>query len=494
MAQIRISQLATLTTITGDDLLVIVQSGSAPSLTTFRVSVQSLNDGFFSLSGSVLSASLAQFAINSTSASYIPSASYAKTSSFIEFLKYDGGFNGTASNAVSSSWAHTSSVAINAVSASIATSASLAINANSASFVLSSSFSLLTLLAQTASFVKTSSFAETASYINLGTFSTNIPKWYGPFTASGYSGSKWGWTDPIERGIPICVLHDDTDITIMATCNIMNDADSSGGLHTLQVRLKPISASTNVGVYDIPSTSEVVGTSDDFQYIMSWSPSYFSYNHTLTSTFKKTGVKRGSYILWFYSRVTRKAFISNKTIGNIVTDRAYYNGSGDAIPSQYYLYDQAPSISSDEELECWIWPTSGSVKALVYANNEVKQGIMFAPTASISFRSSPSPRYDFIGRLFAGSFGRVYALPFLVTAGAISNGNCRASFTYTSASSIYTASFSASAGSTENAMVVAYLGSIPSVATNWKVLSVTQGALLSQIPIRTDVSSSWVAT
>jgi hypothetical protein len=159
-------------------------------------------------------------------------------------------------------------------------------------------------------------------------------------------------------------------------------------------------------------------------------------------------------------------------------------------------FDKAQAVDNNNQMECWMFPYSGAIRTTVYGTREIKQGILFAATASVSHRSSPTPHYDYIGKLFGGKFGRVYAMPFLVDDNSISNNMCRTSFYYYSGSVGFTASFSAStSGLSSGNTVVGFLGNIAGTSKLWQAnLNIsTIGIPLSSIPIRTDVSSSWVA-
>lgn len=495
MAQIRISQLTTLTTITGDDFLVIVDSGSSSALTTFRTSIQTLNDTYFAVSGSVLSASFSSHSLFAPTASNIISASYSKTGSVSDYLNFNGTFNGTASWALTSSVSVSSSLALFAVSSSLSVTSSFSLNANSASYVATASFTQLSPLALTASYAATASFALTASYINIS-LQNNIPQWYGPFTCSSYSESKWGWRDPIERGIPILVLYDDTDIIVQASANVIFNSDATGGPHTTQLRWKEITSSTSPGQYQIPNYTSELATADDWVEGGSHADSGgYSYVCNPTFMFSKTRLKRGSYILWFESRYTRKETLTTQTYGTTFTDPINVaNGThdGNIISTIYKLFDNAIPADTDDQLEEWMYPFSASSEATIYATKPVKQGVMFAATASVSHRSSPSPTFDFVGILFGGKFGRIYGVPFLVDQTSINAGSCNASFTYMSASVGFTASFSAStAGLSVGDTTTAWLGTLPSVASSWYLYNNTAGTLLTSIPIRTNLSTSW---
>ena len=102
---IPVSQLNELVSVTKDDFISVVDSGS---LTTFKVEVETVND-YFSTSGSVLSGS---WATNSISVSYALNADTAS------YCYPDRVYEMTASWAISSSYARTASLAVNSRTAS----------------------------------------------------------------------------------------------------------------------------------------------------------------------------------------------------------------------------------------------------------------------------------------------------------------------------------------------------------------------------------------
>ncbi len=108
MASVKISELNTLVSITSDDFIPIVDSGSG---TTYRATFNTLND-WMAIYGSASHADIADFAHTVTSASYANSASYALTASYatraLTASYYDlTSFN--AGTATSSSYANTAS-------------------------------------------------------------------------------------------------------------------------------------------------------------------------------------------------------------------------------------------------------------------------------------------------------------------------------------------------------------------------------------------------
>jgi len=292
-----------------------------------------------------------------------------------------------------------------------------------------------------------------------------------------------------------------------ATANMIDDTaagDSSpDGPHFLQLRWKSITSSVNPGIYQEPNYTDEYSTADD---VIEGNIYYGGGGHpTVMNTsflFSKTNVKRGSYVLWFESKHFKNTNIVDRTYGTILTDQLYTSpttpastNDGTKIPAINFIFDKAQAFNNNNELEQWIWPYSESISTTIYATKPIKQGIMFAATASVSFRSSPAPHYDYIGQLFGGGFGRVYAVPFLVDAASVSSGYCRALFTYISGSKSLTADFTAStAGTNIGDTIVAYSGSLPGVAKSWALTFNPFGLSLSTIPIRTDISSSWVAT
>lgn len=135
---IKISELDALTTVLGRDFFPLVQSGS---LTTYRVSVTTLNN-WFRVSGSALSASWASRSLNSLQA---VSASWASAS--LTSLQTVSASWASASRSSSFSTlaqtANTASYVINAVSASFAPfTQSVQVSASYASASLSSSYAL----------------------------------------------------------------------------------------------------------------------------------------------------------------------------------------------------------------------------------------------------------------------------------------------------------------------------------------------------------------
>lgn len=138
---IKISELDGLTTVTSDDFFPVVDSGS---LTTFRVTVATLNN-WFAISGSVLSASWASSSINSIRSISASFASASISSSFavsasVAFRSVSGSFTISASYASGST---TASYALRALSASFAPfTQSIQVSASYASASLSASYAL----------------------------------------------------------------------------------------------------------------------------------------------------------------------------------------------------------------------------------------------------------------------------------------------------------------------------------------------------------------
>jgi len=92
-----------------------------------------------------------------------------------------------------------------------------------------------------------------------------------------------------------------------------------------------------------------------------------------------------------------------------------------------------------------------------------------------------------------GNWGRVYAFPFLVNSSSLVTGFCSASFSYLSGSTQNSAQFSASTtGLEEDDVVYSFLGGLANVASHWTTSTVVSGIALSSVPIRTEVSSSWL--
>lgn len=118
------------------------------------------------------------------------SASYAKTSSFLNYIP--GEYNGTASYAISSSRSITSSYAFTssyAVNASRSIIANYAENANSAQTALSANTSHTSISSKTAWRSDYATYAVTASYVH-NVVDLNEYNVFGPFTASSVSSTK----------------------------------------------------------------------------------------------------------------------------------------------------------------------------------------------------------------------------------------------------------------------------------------------------------------
>lgn len=485
---VTISQLtSSITASTADDFLVVVDSGS---LTTFKTTLSSLRS-WESLSGSFLSASWATHSFIVDTASFVPTASYAKSSSVILSLEYNGStFNGTASYALSSSVNRTGSFSRLAITSSRSQTSSFALFSTNTNNVFSTSFALFSANTNTALFSSHSSVATTASYINLSAIDIDFQKAYGPFTASATTSSRWGWTDPIEQAIPIIILKDNTDLICKVRAQIMHDeADDVNGYYVVEARMFPLTSSTAPGIYRTASNNDTLGTADDYVYSAGdntyYPCSYGCFTHLLE--FKKTGLSKGTYIIWVLNRLYAQTINATEIT---FEEWAHAKGVGfGGITTGRYISDNSPSNGSGEQFEKMLYPSSGSSKAIVISNKPVSPGIMFASTASMGQVGSV---YNFYGNK-NGNHGRIYSMPFLVNQSSISAGFCSASFSFRSGSSLLTASFSAStAGRSVNDIVVAYTVGLPAVANFWTTSTVVQGTPLASIPIRTDQSSSWI--
>ena len=192
MSSIRISQLNDFEPIKSEDFIALVDSSS---LTTYRSDVSSLNT-WFSESGSVLSSSFASRSLTSTSSSWSSASISSISSSFLVYPNTStSSFSITASHAItshtasyamSSSNANTSSFSNNGLSASYAKSSSNADTASYFDFSLPSttppfaSSSLSSSWASQSLSSSYSTFAETASYFNstiqLANFMTSSPE------------------------------------------------------------------------------------------------------------------------------------------------------------------------------------------------------------------------------------------------------------------------------------------------------------------------------
>jgi len=199
---IRISQLNIIPSVTtSDDFIPLVDSGS---LTTYRVTVANFG-GWFSESGSVLSASWASASKISGTATASISSSWASSSissSATLHLIYPN--SSTASfgqTSLSSSWAISSSNAIRSFAATSASWASSSISssyATTASFTATASFTLMNFNLSSASwasssvsssYANTSSYAGTASYVaGLGGSATEP---YPYISKIAFSSSYW---------------------------------------------------------------------------------------------------------------------------------------------------------------------------------------------------------------------------------------------------------------------------------------------------------------
>ena len=476
MANVKISGLNDLLTVSGDDLLVFTDSGS---LTTFRTPVSSINT-YFSLSGSSISSSWASSSLTADSASFNESASYSHKSSVGNFLYYDGtNPNGTASYVLSSSVSLTSSYVSFASASRYSITTSFTRQAITASTVATSSFAQLTQAVLSASTAVTTSLADTASYIDLS-IALNIPKWYGPLTSSGHSGSAWGWSDPVNQGIPIIVLQDNTNLICQVSARVLCSrfADTNA-VRTIEVRMLPITQSSLPGYYTVPTASSTIRNADD------WVASEASENSDVNGSrvggrdyllmFNKS-VNRGSYILWVENRIYEVDSVFNTNQQETIV------GNPDAPGFVRVPLDTATASFDRATREVWLKPISRSLKSLIYADYPVQQGIMLTPTHSAGMNAGQ-----------VGNWGRVYAFPFLVNSSSLVTGFCSASFSYLSGSTQNSAQFSASTtGLEEDDVVYSFLGGLANVASHWTTSTVVSGIALSSVPIRTEVSSSWL--
>jgi len=483
-----ISQLSSsITASTGDDFLVVIDSGS---LTTFKSTLFSLKN-WESLSGSFLSSSWASHSFFVDTASFVSTASYAKSSSVILSLDYNGStFNGTASYALSSSVNVSASFATLAVTSSLSQTSSFAFQSQNTNNVFSTSFALISANTNTSMFSSHSSFAATASYINLSAIDIDFQKAYGPFTSSATTSSRWGWTDPIEQAIPIIVLKDNTDLICKVRTQIMHDeADDINGYYIVEARMFPLTESGVQGIYKTASYNDTLGTADSYVYSAgdnSYYPcSYGCFTHLLE--FKKTGLSKGTYVIWVLNRLYAQSINATEIS---FTEWAHDKGTSvGQITVGRYISDDSPSSTNANQFEKMLYPSSGSTKAIVIANKPVIQGVMFTPTASLGLVGGV---YNYYGNK-NGNHGRTYAVPFLVNQSSISAGFCSSSYSFRSGSSLLTASFSAStSGKSVNDVVVAYTVGLPAVANFWTTSVIVQGTPLASIPIRTDQSSSWI--
>jgi len=483
MANIKISELNSITSIVGNDFLVFTDSGS--TLVTFRVPVSSFAN-FFTLSGSAASSSWASMSLLSTTASFNDTASYSNKNSVGLFLKYDGTPNGTASYAIFSNVSLTSSFSLFSSSSIYSISSSLALRTPTASIVQTSSFACIAQNVNSSSTALTASFAVSASYIDLSL--TTLPMWYGPFTSSGFSASKWGWSDPLNQGIPIMVLHDNTDVLFEVSCKVNTSRWALiSTLFTVEARTLPITSSTLPGIYTVPTASNTPSNADDLIHTMTHlNDNVFSNRvagRDYLFMYRKT-LNRGSYIIWlsnkFYHDDTTNVVDIEPLIG-------IHFPNGSTLFSFGTLDDQATETLSTGQKTVWLRPMSGSHRTILYSSGKVKQGIMLSPTSSLGNETATS----------TANWGRVFALPFLITSQSIVDGFCSASCNYRSGSiasdlaNIYTASFSAStSGLSIEDTTVAFLGNIPNVASHWTNSIIVNGIPLSCVPIRTETSSS----
>lgn len=148
---IRISSLDVLPVVTRNDFLPIVQSGSAPTLTTYRTPLSAVND-FFSIAGSVLSASFASSSI---------SASHARLSDSASYLYPTFVYNATVTASVSSSWSAVAFSSSYAKTASVSFTSSYARLSDSASYLYPTFVYNATVSSSvSASWARTSSWAQ----------------------------------------------------------------------------------------------------------------------------------------------------------------------------------------------------------------------------------------------------------------------------------------------------------------------------------------------
>lgn len=493
----QISQLTqSITSSTGNDFLVVIDSGS---LTLFKSAVSSLNSWSLD-SGSFLSSSFSSQSLLTDTASFIFTASYSKTASVLLNLYYDGTTsNGTASYALTASLSRTSSFSTLSISSSYAITSSFAPLAANADNVFSTSYALFSPTASTALYAATSSFALTASYYNidLDSLETSFEQAYGPFTSSTSTSSVWSFGDACQQGIPIIILKDNTDALFKVRTHGMSDEITSGdttfgqyGYWIHEARLYPITESSKPGIYRTASLMDTLGSSDCYTYIRGrytvYPCSYGSFTQLLE--FKKTGLARGQYILWVCSRMYSSADQATETL---FTERLHFK-DGDsfgAIDTGAYLGEDSLPTQNADMTEHAFNVNSSSQKMIVIANNPVIQGCMFAPTASWG---TSGTTYNFYGNK-SGNHGRNYVLPFLVTTQSLVAGFVSASCNFWSGSKYCTASFSAStSGNSVNDVIYAFKSSLPAVGNFWTISTVVQGIPLSSIPIRTDKTSSWI--
>lgn len=173
-----ISGLGVLSQIRSVDFIPIVQSGSTPALTTYRASVQSIND-YMAESGSVLTAFFASQSVNATHSILADSASYL----FQNIL-----YNATVTSSVSSSWARIAVSASNAQTSSWNLTSSYSRLSDSASYlyptILYNATVTASVSASWAALARTASWAQnglttasfypvTTSYSNTASFALN---------------------------------------------------------------------------------------------------------------------------------------------------------------------------------------------------------------------------------------------------------------------------------------------------------------------------------
>jgi len=489
-----ISQLtASITSSTGNDFLYVVDSGS---LTSKKATIFTFNN-WTSLSGSFASGSWASSSLFSVSSSFVATASSVFTSSVGLFINNTTPTNGTASFAISSSNTLGGGFALTSITASLVDTASFAQLAISTSNVFSTSYALFTPSAPVSTYTLESDLAITASYINLAETDINFQQVFGPFTASGFTSSRWGWTDPTERGVPIIVTENDTDIVVFMRAVLGCDGTSPPvGFTTVEVRWLPITESSAPGIYRTASYNDRLGTADDYKLFQGYrsvngtdNAITFVHNYCHNLMFKKDNVAAGSYIMWVVNRMYIPPSLGDTIL---LSDRAHRNDSSTDVgqATGLYLLPENFSASIDNnQYEKWLYPASESLKAIIHSDKEVVQGIMVAPTSSMNHVGAV---YNFHGNK-NGNHGRNYILPFSVTAGALSAGYVSASCNFWSGSRYLSASFSAStSGLSVGDVVYATTVSLPAIANFFTVSVIVQGFPLSSVPIRTDISSSWI--
>jgi len=484
MANIKISELNNLTSVSGNDFIVFTDSGS--TLVTFRMPISSLAN-YFSTSGSAASSSWASSSLFSISSSFGISASYAHRSSVGLFLKYSDLPNGTASYALFAPISLTSSFSLQSSQSLRSSTSSYTERAQTASLVATSSFASVSQNVNSTLTAQTSSLTITASYVNLDT-SLNIPRWYGPITSSAWSGSKWGWSDPLNQGIPFIVTENNSDVLFQVSSKMISSRFATDGeMFTIEARVLPITSSALPGYYVNPTASNRPNDADDWAYTLSFLNDEIAGNRVsgrdYLFMFRKT-LNQGSYICWLASKVYDNSGIN--TVNNLPL-QAVHISSGTAVFNRGILDDLATESFSTGQKTAWLRPMSSSHKALIYSSGKIYQGTMLAPTSSLGKETAG----------LSANWGRIYAFPFLVTTQSLVAGFVSASFTYRSGSiasnlaNIYSASFSAStSGLNVGDVAVSYLGNIPNTATHWTTSVVVQGTALSCVPIRTEKSSS----